>query len=157
MRTFLCDGARLLQQQGWTLFSLEQKSFPYRNPSLGVFCGIFSIQDLFLGLPETWRASHPFIIRTWSLRNPYLGPSAHPTVVAMCAVSLWGLQPRRRRLCMFLQSNDAVVPDTHATVGYDESVSDGPPFLPSLYPFINLSLSAHVFEEQYTNHELIQD
>ena len=44
----------------------------------------------------------------------------------MCAVSLWGLQPRRRRLCMFLQSNDAVVPDTHATVGYDESVSDGP-------------------------------
>ena len=27
---------------------------------------------------------------------------------------------------MFLQSNDAVVPDTHATVGYDESVSDGP-------------------------------
>ena len=27
---------------------------------------------------------------------------------------------------MFLQSNDAVVSDTHATVGYDESVSDGP-------------------------------
>ena len=42
---------------------------------------------------------------------------------------------------MFLQSNDVVVPDTHATVGYDESVSDGPPFLPSLYPIINLSLS----------------
>ena len=109
MRTFLCDGARLLQQQGWTLFSLEQKSFPYRNPSLGAFCGIFSIQDLFLGLPKTWRASHPFLIRTWSSRNPYLAPSAHPNVVAMCAVSFCGLQPQRRRLCMFLQSNDAVV------------------------------------------------
>ena len=110
MRTFLCDGARLLQQQGWTLFSLEQKSFPYRNPSLGVFCGIFSIQDLFLGLPKTWRASHPFIIRTWSSRNPYLAPSTHSNVVAMCAVSFWGLQPQRRRLCMFLQTNNAVVP-----------------------------------------------
>ena len=108
MRTFLCDGARLLQQQGWTLFSLEQKSFPYRNPSLGIFCGIFSIQDLFLGLSRTWRASHPFIIRTWLSRNPYLAPSAHSNVVAMCAVSFWGLQPQRRRLCMFRQSNDPV-------------------------------------------------
>ena len=59
MRTFLRDGARFLQQQGWTLFSLEQKSFPYRNPSLGVFCGIFSIQEWFLGLPKTWRVSYP--------------------------------------------------------------------------------------------------
>ena len=44
----------------------------------------------------------------------------------MCAVSFWGLQPQRRRLCMFLQSNDAVVPDTHTTVGHDEPMSDGP-------------------------------
>ena len=26
----------------------------------------------------------------------------------MCAVSFWGLQPQRRRLCMFRQSNDPV-------------------------------------------------
>ena len=44
----------------------------------------------------------------------------------MCAVSFWGLQPQRRRPYMFLQSNDAVVPDTHATVGHHESISDGP-------------------------------
>ena len=140
MRTFLCDGARLLQQQGWTLFSLEQKSFPYRNPSLGVFCGIFSIQDLFLCLPKTWRASHPFIIRTWLSRNPYLAPSAHSNVVAMRAVSFWGLQPQRRRLCMFRQSNDPV-----ALSVMTNPWADGPPFLPSPYPFLDLSLSVFIF------------
>ena len=126
MHTFLRDGARFLQQQGWTLFSLEQKSFPYRNPSLGVFCGIFSIQELFLGLPKTWRASHPFIIQTWPSRNPCLVPSAYLNAFAMCAVSFWGLQPLCRRLRMYLQFHDAIVPGSHTTVSYDEPTSDGP-------------------------------
>ena len=52
----------------------------------------------------------------------------------MCAVSFWGLQPKPRRLCVFLQSNDAVVPDTHTTVGYDEPTSDGP------FPSVSLAL-----------------
>ena len=56
----------------------------------------------------------------------------------MCAVSFWGLQPQRRRPYMFLQSNDAVVPDNHATVGHHESMSDGPL---SFRLFILLSLS----------------
>ena len=44
----------------------------------------------------------------------------------MCAVSFWGLQPLCRRLRMYLQFHDAIVPGSHTTVSYDEPTSDGP-------------------------------
>ena len=77
--------------------------------------------------------------------------SAHLNAVAMCAVSFWGLQPLCRRLCMFLQSHDAIVPDTHTTVSHDEPTSDGP--FPSVsLSFYQLSLSLRVLLEDIIFH-----
>ena len=87
MRTFLREGARFLQQQGWTLFPWSRSLFLIGIPFWGVFYGILSIQELFLGLPKTWRASHSFIHSNMVIKKSLSGAVSISNAFTIYAVS----------------------------------------------------------------------
>ena len=149
MRTFLCDGARLLQQQGWTLFSLEQKSFPYRNPSFwAYFAGSFPYricsqvypkrgEQVIHSLFERGRQEIP----TWRRQHILTLSPCVPSASGAFSLNPVGFA------CFF----SPTMPSFRIPILPSAMMNPRPtaPFLPSLYPFINLSLSVNI--NQYQN------
>ena len=142
MCTFLCEGARFLQQQGWTLFPWSRSLFLIGIPFRAYFAGSFpyrSCSQVYLKRGE--QVIHLFI-QMWLSRNPCLAPSAYLMPSPYIPSASGGLQSLCRRLRIYLQFHYAVVPGSfsHTTVSHDKSRLTAH-YLPSLYSLLILSLS----------------
>ena len=77
MRTFLCDGARFLQQQGWTLFPWSRSPFLIGIPLWAYLAGSFPYRSCSQVYPKRGEQVIHLFIQTWLSRNPCLAPSAY--------------------------------------------------------------------------------
>ena len=142
MRTFLCEGARFLQQQGWTLFSWSRSLFLIGIPFRAYFAGSFPYRSCSQVYPKRGEQVIHLFIQTWLSRNPCLASSAYLMPSPYMPSASGGLQSLCRRLQIYLQFHYAVVPgsSSHTTVSHDKSRLTAH-YLPSLYSLLILSLS----------------
>ena len=77
MHTFLCEGARFLQQQGWPLFPWSRSLFLIGIPFWAYFAGSFPYRSCSQVYPKRREQVIHLFIQTWLSRNPCLAPSAY--------------------------------------------------------------------------------
>ena len=134
MRTFLCDGARFLQQQGWTHFPWSRSLFLIGIPFWAYFAGSFPYRSCSQVYPKRGKQVIHLFIQTWLSKNPCLAPSTYlmpsPYVPSTSgAFSLYAVG--------FKYTFSSTMPSfrvlSHTTVSHDEPTSNGP--LPSVSLF----------------------
>ena len=142
MRTFLCEGARFLQQQGWTLFPWSRSLFLIGIPFWAYFAGSFPYRSCSQVYPKRREQVIHLFIQTWLSRNPCLVPSAYlmpspymPLASGSPSISILSVSE-------YLQFYYFVVPgsSSHPTASHDKSRLTAH-YLPSLYSLLILSLS----------------
>ena len=145
MRTFLCDGARFLQQQGWTLFPWSRSLFLIGIPFWAYFAGSFPYRSCSQVYPKRREQVIHLFIQTWLSRNPCLVPSAYlmPSPYVPSASGDFSLYA-----VGFKYTFSSTMPSfrvlSHTTVSHDEPTSDGPSPSVSLF-FTNFVLIIFIY------------
>ena len=136
MRTFLCDGARFLQQQGWTLFPWSRSPFLIGIPLWAYFAGSFPYRSCSQVYPKRGEQVIHLLferghqeIPTWCRQHIL---TLSPFVLsASGAFSLYAIG----FACSFSPTMPSfrilILPSAMMNLRLTA------PFLPSLYPFIN--------------------
>ena len=150
MRTFLCDGARFLQQQGWTLFPWSRSLFLIGIPFWAYFVGSFPYRSCSQVYPKRGEQVIHLFIQTWLSRNPCLVPSAYLMPSPYMPSASGGPSVSMPSASKCLQFYYSVVPgsSSHPTVSHDKSRLTAH-YLPSLYSLLILSLSTSILERLF--------